>query len=129
MSLASPILGVKNGHLQPIQEQTELLLLSDGKGANTVIRYQPPDEPNVGGGFNLCPDGDQRPHFNATLSQIQSLCTAVAGTYLTERETWQLVRQRLVPKLAYALNGTSFTHKQCIQKTSASDQWLSHVYA
>jgi hypothetical protein len=104
-----------NGHLQPIQHHTERLLLSEGKGASTIIYYQPPGKPNVGLGFNSCPDGNQIPHFDATLAKIQSLCNSVAGTYLTERETWQLVRQRLTPMLAYALHGTSFTPTQCTQ--------------
>ena len=102
-----------NGHLQPVQNHAERLLLSDGKGASTNICYQPPGKPNVGLGFNLCPDGNQTPHFEATFAKIQSLCTSVAGTYLTERETWQLVRQRLTPKLSYALHGTSLTPTQC----------------
>lgn len=106
---------VRKGHLLPVQHQHEQLLLSDGKGAHTVIKYHPPDRPNVGLGFNLCPDGNQLPHFDATLEKIQSLCNAVVGTYLTERETWQLVRQRLIPKLAYALHGTSFSLQQCAQ--------------
>ena len=101
------------GHLPPSNEMKEQLVLLDGKGAHTVITYIPPNEPNVGLGFNLCLDGNQLPHFRATLQKIQVLCRSVVTAYLSEGETLQLLRQRLVPKLAYALHGTSFTQKQC----------------
>ena len=44
---------------------------------------------------------------------MKDLCRSVAAAYLTEGEANQLIHQRLKPKLAYALHGTSFTEKQC----------------
>ncbi len=101
------------GHLHPMQEHNEKLHLLDGKGASTEIQYQPCNEPNVGLGFNLCPDGTQEAHFHATVEKIKLLCQHTIGTYLTESETRQLLRQRLIPKLRYALHGTSFSVQQC----------------
>ena len=101
------------GHLRPAKAMKEQLILLDGKGAHSVIQYIPPDKPNVGLGFNLCLDGNQLPHFQATLKKIQILCHSAAASHLSEGETLQLLRQRLIPKLGYALHGTSLTQKQC----------------
>lgn len=112
------------GHLRPASEMHEQLVLLDGKGAHSVIQYVPPNRPNVGLGFNLCPDGNQLPHFQATLQKIQILCRSAAASHLSEGETIQLLRQRLVPKLGYMLHGTSFTHKQC----TAIDRYIRPVF-
>lgn len=104
-----------NGHLVPAEATQEQLVLHDGKGAYAAITYLPPDEPNVGLGFSLCPTGNQLPHFTSTLAKVQELCNAAAGAHLSEGETQQLLTQRLIPKLSYALHGTSFTLKQCKQ--------------
>ena len=101
------------GHLHPLRQPDESLILQDGKGAHAIIAYTPPDEPNVGLGFHLCPDGNQLPHFNSTLASVQRLCKATASVHLTELETRQLLYQRLVPKISYALHGTAFSRSQC----------------
>lgn len=107
------------GHLHSICHPDELadesLILHNGKGAHTVITYVPPDEPNVGLGFHICPDGNQIPHFKATLTSIQRLCRVLASVHLTELEARQLLYQRLVPKASYALHDTSFSQAQCAQ--------------
>jgi hypothetical protein len=103
------------GHLQPRTDIKDELILHDGKGAYTRIDYIGPDKPNVGLGFHICPTGNQQPHFEVTLGKITNLCRAAAAAYLTEAEANQLIKQRLEPKLAYALHGTSFSRKQCRQ--------------
>ena len=108
------ILAWEKGDLpRPREDIKDELILHDGKGAYTRIDYLGPDEPNVGLGFHICPSGNQLPHYEATLKKITELCRAVAAAYLTESEANQLIRQRLKPKLSYALHGTSFTEKQC----------------
>ena len=72
------------GHLRPAKEMHEQLVLLDGKGAHSVIQYVPPNRPNVGLGFNLCLDGNQLPHFQATLQKIQILCRSAAASHLSE---------------------------------------------
>ena len=104
---------VVSGHLQPIQQPEEVLILQDGKGAHAIIDYVPPDKPNVGLGFRLCPDGNQLPHFEATLASIHRLCRSAASAHMTELEARQLLYQRLLPRLSYALHGTSFSRAQC----------------
>lgn len=101
--------------MQPRTDIEEQLTLHDGKESRAVIQYLGPNEPNVGLGFRLCPTGNQAPHFEATLGKITDLCKAASTAYLTETEARQLIYQRLEPKLAYALHGTSFTLKQCKQ--------------
>ena len=103
-----------SGHLQPVLDPPEdAVVLQDGKGACSVIDYVPPDKPNIGLGFSLCPDGNQMPHFEATISAVKKLCRAATGAHLTDLETRQLIYQRLTPKLSYALHGTSWTQAQC----------------
>jgi hypothetical protein len=103
----------QKGHLVVKEDIGETLVLYDGKGSQNVIKYLPPGAPNVGLGFNLCPNGEQGPHFRATFDKTAALCKAAATAHLMESEAWQLLTQRLRPKLAYALNGTSFTAGQC----------------
>ena len=110
--------GNVKGHLLPAESTTEQLLLYDGKGAYAKIEYLLADKLNVGLGFNLCPTGNQLPHFESTSNKIRELCVTATGAHLTEGETQQLLLQRLVPKLLYALHGTSFSRKQCGQINS-----------
>lgn len=111
------------GHLQPCTGQpADVVVLHDGKGACTVIDYVPPDEPNVGLGFRLCPTGNQLPHLDATLASITNLCRTAACANLDEHEACQLIYQRLVPKLSYALHGTSWTRSAC-NKINSCIRW------
>ena len=104
-----------NGYLEPRQDIDEDLILHDGKGSYHAIEYKHPHEPNIGLGFSICPDGNQLPHLNSLVTKIRDLCKAASGAYLTEAEARLLLHQRLLPKLSYALHGTSFTRKQCGQ--------------
>ncbi len=44
-------------HIQ--RETTQNLCINDWTGTPTTIKYGPPDEPNIGLGFHLCPNIDQ----------------------------------------------------------------------
>ncbi|KAL9183020.1 hypothetical protein ACHAXT_004807 [Thalassiosira profunda] len=87
--------------------------MKDGKGGAAVIKFLPPGEPNVGLGFRLCPNGDQRPHFEATIKAIRGICSSISGTQLNESEARQALYQRVIPKLVYALHLTSWDTDQC----------------
>jgi hypothetical protein len=89
------------------------LTMDDGKGASAIIDYLPPNQPNIGLGYRLCPDGSQDHHFQATLEAITALCNKATGAHLTEAEGRQLLSQRLIPKISYALYASSFTETQC----------------
>lgn len=102
-----------NGHLTLLHATDEQLILHDGKGAYAVIKFLPPDQPNVGLSFHICPDGNHSHHFQATFDSIFKLCSRAAAAHLTEAEARQLLYQRLVPKLSYALHGTDFSSRQC----------------
>jgi len=95
-----------------VRTTTQQLRIKDWTGAPTTINYGPTDEPNIGLGFHLCPNGDQSHQFNHTHNAIQNLCKNVTIANLSEREALQTVTQRLVPKLHYPLHLTSFTRKQ-----------------
>ena len=102
-----------SGYMDLIYNTTEELRIRDGKGAVAVIDFVPPNQPNVGLGYSICPDGNQTPQFESIYSAVQDICAGVSRAHLTESEVWQLLRTRLVPKLSYVLHLTSFTCKQC----------------
>lgn len=101
------------GHLKLVQATDERVVLDDGNGSFAVIDFLPPHQPNVGLGYRICPDGSQKHHFDATLDAVAQLCRSTKGAYLTEAEARQLLHQRLLPKITYALHATSFSEAEC----------------
>jgi hypothetical protein len=101
------------GKLQMVSSTTERLIMADGNGSFATIEFLPPDQPNIGLGYRICPNGSQLPHYEATLSALTTLCRKCMSSHLTEDETRQLLRQRLRPKLVYAIHLSSFTQAQC----------------
>ncbi len=57
---------------------------NDWAGAPTTIKYGPTDEPNIGLGYHLCPNGDQHHQHEHTYNSIKELCNNVAAANLTE---------------------------------------------
>ncbi len=102
-----------SGYMDLIHDTDKTLTIHDGKGASARIDYIPPDQPNVGLGYLLCPDGNQEPQFNTALGAVLRICENVTRAHMTESEVRHLLRTRLVPKLAYVLHTTAFTQKQC----------------
>ena len=76
-------------------------MMEDGKGAYAVIGFIASDEPNKGLGYYLCPDENQGPTHAAIMKE------------LSEKETRQVLHQRLVPKLSYKLQLSTMTKNQC----------------
>ena len=103
----------KSGHMELIHNHPHTLTIKDRKGASSTIDYVPPDKPNIGLGFHLCPNGNQRPQLEATLAKLHNTCARLASTNLTESETRQLLRQRILPQLTYVLHLTSFSPTDC----------------
>lgn len=104
-----------SGHMEMINHVEHTIQIEDGKGATATIEYLPPSEPNVGLGFRLCPTANQDPHFQHVLGGIRSMCAGLGSAHLSTHEIRQLLTQRLIPKLTYALHLSSFTSKQCNQ--------------
>ena len=102
-----------NGGLRLVNSTTEQLVMDDGHGSFAIIEFLPPDQPNVGLGFRLCPNGSQRHHYEATQDALRAICQTSRGAHLTEAEVRQLLRQRLLPKLVYALHISSFSPTEC----------------
>ena len=62
------------------------LIINDWMGASTTIAYGKTNEPIIGLGFHLCPNGDQRHQYNHTHDTIKTLCSNVSLANLNERE-------------------------------------------
>jgi molybdopterin/thiamine biosynthesis adenylyltransferase len=101
------------GHMELLKDPKMVLILRNGNSTLTIIDYLPPDKPNVGLGFLLCPDGSQTPQFNTLKAAITSLCEKIECSFLNASETRQALTQRLVPKLKYVLHTTTLNRLQC----------------
>ncbi len=104
---------VVRGELKPIMAVDETILLEDHKGAKSMIKFMPPNQPNKGLGFHLCPDGNQKKEYNVVMEKLRKISKSTSLSFLTASETKQLLYQRLMPTLDYVLNLTSFSKKQC----------------
>jgi hypothetical protein len=104
---------VIKGDLEIVKSTEEVLILKDNKGGAAIIEFLPPDQPNKGLGYLLCPSGNQEPQFQAVLQAVTEICERVVGAQLSERETKQALFQRLLPKLDYSLYASYFSEKQC----------------
>jgi hypothetical protein len=103
----------ERGSMLDLQRSTHhKLRIKDWTGAPATIKYGPTDEPNIGLGFHLCPNGSQKHQFDHTFNSIKKLCHNILAANLTEQEACQTVAQRLVPKLHYPLHLTSFSNTQ-----------------
>ena len=87
--------------------------LTDSRGAVANVDYVPPNEPNEGLGFLMCPDGNQEPQFERVMSILSEVTDRIARAYLMQDETHQAVYQRVEPKIAYPMALTSFGKDQC----------------
>lgn len=66
---------VINGDLEIVRATEDILVLRDNKGGSAVIEFLPPDQPNKGLGYYLCPDGNHR-STNSNMYMTQSLTYA-----------------------------------------------------
>ncbi|KAL7430492.1 hypothetical protein ACHAXH_001865 [Discostella pseudostelligera] len=102
-----------SGRMELLKDPNTVLILRNGNGTPTIIDYFPPDKPNVGLGFLLCPDGSQTPQFRNLKTAINTLCGRIESSFLNESETRQALTQRLLPKLNYVLHTTTLNRLQC----------------
>jgi hypothetical protein len=96
-----------------VQDPGTTLTLRNTHGTPTEIGFLPPNKPNVGLGYLICPDGNQTPQFHSLLQDIRTICAKINSSFLTEAETRQALHQRLIPKIQYVLHLTTFSLKQC----------------
>ena len=106
------------GHLTMVTSTSEQIIMHDCHGSLSCIMFLPPDQPNVGLSFRLCPNGDQLPHFTHLWDAVQRVCRSASSAHLNKSETRLHLWQCLLPKISYALHGTSFSTKQCSQINS-----------
>lgn len=105
----------ESGYMDMVTQTDQSVVIQDGKGAASTIDFLPPKEPNVGLGYRLCPNADQDPHYQSVILGIRKMCAGLGSAHLTEHEIRQLLTQRLIPKLTYALHLSSFSPSQCGQ--------------
>ena len=103
------------GELKPVMAVDDIIMLTDHNGAASVIKFLPPDQPNKGLGYHLCPDGNQAKEFEVVMDKLQRFSASASSAFLTPREAKQLLYQRLMPMLDYVLHLSSFDDKQCHQ--------------
>jgi hypothetical protein len=103
----------EGGVLSMLHDAPRPLHMDNGKGSRARVDYLPPHQPNVGLGYQICPDGSQAPQFTVLYEALCGLCNSVASAHLTEPETCLLLRQQITPKLQYTLHTTSFSRTQC----------------
>jgi len=104
---------VINGDLKVLHSTEDVLVLMDNKGGAAIIEFLPPDQPNKGLGYYLCPDGNQQHQYKYVYDAIAEICNKITGAQLSEKETRQALLQRLLPKLDYGLHASYFTKPQC----------------
>ncbi|KAL7544883.1 hypothetical protein ACHAWF_012867 [Thalassiosira exigua] len=102
-----------DGIPQLLEDVGETLEIKDGKGATAKIDYKRPSEPNEGLGVLLCPDGGQAPQFQEIKLKSKEVCTAAAGSYMTEVEAHHAMNGRLAPKISYPMTLSNMDKKQC----------------
>ena len=96
-----------------VHQPSHTLAMLDQHGIPATVEYVPPTQPNVGLGYRLCPDGNPNPHYTSTLADFSAICYNAVGAHLSEAETRQLIWQRLLPKLVYALHASTFSWSNC----------------
>ena len=89
------------------------ITLCDIKGAASTIKQLRANEPNVGLGFHLAPDGNQLEEFRSYLNKIRLVCAATTSMHLTHADTRVMLRSQLIPKLWYGLHLSQFMPRQC----------------
>ena len=87
--------------------------MRDGKCAYATIKFKSPDLPNEELGYWIYPDGNQEHAYNAMMKDMYKFSQNVDTAYLTKRETWQVLRQRLNPKISHKMQLSSLIKQQC----------------
>ena len=96
--------------------------LHDHRGATTKIEKLNSDEPNVGLGCRLAPDGNQQQEFLFRETQCQDLAGCIATAHLNITETYSMLMQRIIPCTTYPMGLTSFSTKQCKRLNTIIDE-------
>jgi hypothetical protein len=104
---------VVRGELRIVKSTDHRIVLKDNKGGMAVIDFLGPDQPNVGLGYRLCPDGNQTHQLKFIKDAMKEICGALVSAHITQKEALQAMYQRLLPKLDYALHLSSLSERAC----------------
>ena len=80
-----------------------IILVKAGKGTYAKNDFVPSSKGVKGLSYCLSPSANQNPHHEATLKAVQLLCFFAIQIHMLPSKAVQAVRQRVVPKLEYAL--------------------------
>ena len=103
----------QNGSLSINMDRPPTVLLKDIRGACSKIRRLKANEPNVGLGYSLAPDGNQTGEYNVHRSKVAQVCDTAANMMLTETTAAVMLQSRLIPKMKYGLYLSQFSVSQC----------------
>ncbi|EED89738.1 predicted protein [Thalassiosira pseudonana CCMP1335] len=104
---------VVRGELRIVKSTDQRIVLKDNKGGMAVIDFLGPDQPNVGLGYRLCPDGNQTHQLKFVKDAMKEICGALVSAHITQKEALQAMYQRLLPKLDYALHLSHLSERAC----------------
>ena len=82
-------------------------------GAKNEIKQLPIDQPNVGLGCRMAPDGNQKHESAFCLEQCKRIQGRVITASLTFEEAYQYLLTRVVPAVCYAAAVTDIPQKLC----------------
>ena len=80
-------------------------------GAKDEIRQLPIDQPNIGLGCRLAPDGNQKHESAFRLEQCKRIQGKVSTTSFSFEEAYQYLLTRVIPAVCYASAVTDIPQK------------------
>ena len=95
--------------------------LTDKNGNDTMIQQLPIDQPNVGLGCRLAPDGGKQHESCFREQQCQTIYAKLKPASLTTDEAYQYLLTRIVPSVCYASALTDILDKTCRKMNSIID--------
>ena len=87
--------------------------LMDREGMKTEIQQLPKDQPNIGLGCRLAPDGNQMHECAFRLHQCKQFQVRINAAALTVEEMYQYLLKRIIPAVCYASALTNIPPKVC----------------
>ena len=88
--------------------------MKDKGGSETEIKQLPTDQPNVGLGCRLAPDGNQSHECTTRLNQCREFDAKVSTATLKVDEMYQYLLTWIIPAVCYAIEITDIPIKVAI---------------
>ena len=95
--------------------------MTDKGGNKTEIQQLTKDQPNVGLGCRIAPDGSQAHESTYRLKKFKQLQAILNTTALTIEEMYQYLLTRIIPAVCYASALTKIPPKMCKKMNTCID--------